>query len=151
MNTDKFAQVSAATQADYPDIIHVWELSVRATHHFLPEDYLQRIKGLLPTILPHVMLFVTREAQGTVNGFMGVSDDKIEMLFVHPDFTGKGLGKLLTGYAIEVLGRRKVDVNEENEAATRFYQKMGFVQIGRTETDGLGKPHPILQLELKAG
>jgi hypothetical protein len=44
--------INSASQRDYPAIIGLWELSVRASHLFLPEDYLQRIKKLLPSILP---------------------------------------------------------------------------------------------------
>ena len=44
--------IRAATEKDYPAIIDLWEQSVRATHHFLPEEYLQQIKVLLPSIFP---------------------------------------------------------------------------------------------------
>jgi putative acetyltransferase len=50
--------ISSASQRDYPAIIELWELSVRASHLFLPEDYLQRIKNLLPSTLPTVKVFV---------------------------------------------------------------------------------------------
>lgn len=43
-----------------------------------------------------------------------------------------------------------VDVNEQNEQAVGFYKRMGFTINGRTDTDGLGKPYPILQMKLVA-
>lgn len=42
----------------------------------------------------------------------------------------------------------KVDVNEQNDKALGFYLRMGFRIIGRNETDGMGKPYPILHLQL---
>ena len=42
----------------------------------------------------------------------------------------------------------KVDVNEQNDKALGFYLRMGFRIIGRDETDGMGKPYPILHLQL---
>src|SRR5262245_10790053 len=71
--------INSASQRDYPAIIELWELSVRASHLFLPEDYLQRIKNLLPSILPAVRLFIHLDKdQKTITGFLGVSEEKIE-------------------------------------------------------------------------
>lgn len=140
--------IEYASKEDYDEIIEVWDLSVRATHAFLEESYRQRIKILLPSILPVVSLFVIRSENGRISGFLGVSDEKIEMLFIHPDWRGKGVGKALTEFAINGLFKRKVDVNEQNEQALGFYKRMGFLQTGRTDTDSLGKPYPIIEMEL---
>ena len=141
--------ITAATEKHYPEIIDVWEQSVRATHHFLPEEYLQKIKTLLPSIFSAVQLFVAQD-DNKITGFLGVAEKKIEMLFIHPGSRGKGIGKQLTEFAIHVLKANKVDVNEQNEQATGFYQRMGFVVTGRKETDGLGKPYPLLLMELRS-
>ncbi len=140
--------INSASQRDYPAIIELWELSVRASHLFLPEDYLQRIKNLLPSILPAVRLFIHLDNdQKTITGFLGVSEEKIEMLFIHPDRRGKGIGSLLNKFAIDQLNTCKVDVNEQNEDAVDFYKKLGYRVVRRTEVDGLGEPFPILQME----
>ena len=141
--------INSASQRDYPAIIELWELYVRASHLFLPEDYLQRIKKLRPSILEAVKLFVHLENdQKTITGFLGVTDEKIEMLFIHPDKRGQGIGTLLNKFAIEQLHTYKVDVNEQNEQAVGFYKKIGYEVVGRTEVDGLGKPFPLLQMAL---
>ena len=44
------------------------------------------------------------------------------MLFIHPDEQGKGYGKTLLEFAVNERGFRKVDVNEQNEQAFRFYR-----------------------------
>lgn len=140
--------ITAATGADYPFLIDVWEQSVRATHHFLPDDYLLEIKALLPSIFPIVPVYVYRNERGRITGFLGVADHKLEMLFIHPGNRGQGIGRLLTNYAIRELQVSKVDVNEQNEQAVGFYERMGFLRVGRTETDGMGRPFPLLQMEL---
>ena len=79
---------------------------------------------------------------------MGLSSELIEMLFVHPDEQRKGYGKRLIEYARDKKQMDKVDVNEQNEKALQFYLHLGFQIIGRDETDSMGKPFPILHLQL---
>lgn len=139
--------IRVAAEADYPFLIDVWEQSVRATHHFLPEDYLQEIKLLLPAIFPSVPMYVYEDDAKQLLGFTGVADGKIEMLFLRPDARGKGIGKILLHYAMYILGAYELDVNEQNGQAVAFYLHMGFTVIERKETDGLGRPFPLLYMK----
>lgn len=137
---------------DFDELAELWEASVRATHHFVSEDYIVQLKPLVWSVYLHGMpVYVVRdEGAGRIEGFMGIrGDGMLEMLFVHPRSMGKGIGKRLLDYAIEECGVRHVDVNEQNERACSFYYHAGFRVIGRDETDALGKPYPILHLELK--
>jgi putative acetyltransferase len=136
-----------ATEKDYSSIIELWEVSVRATHHFLPEDYLQEIKQLLPTIFPHVHIYIWQDNGGAIKGFAGVTGDKMEMLFVHPGSMKRGLGRLLAEYCIHTLKADKVDVNEHNAEAVKFYKKIGYREIGRRELDSMGRPFPLLEMK----
>lgn len=134
---------------DYPLLLAIWEASVRATHHFLKEEDIAYYKPLiLNEYFDAVRLCCLRADSGEVVAFMGTSSDKIEMLFIHPAMRGKGYGKILLLYAIEVLGLSKVDVNEENEQAVDFYKHMGFTVVDRSATDGQGKQYPILFMSL---
>jgi len=65
--------IKPAGEKHYPAIIDVWEQSVRATRHFLPEEYLQKIKDLLFSILPVVQVFVYEDDDKTISGFLGVA------------------------------------------------------------------------------
>lgn len=145
-NDQKYA-VTNLLPADHPEIMRVWEASVRATHHFLAEEDIQLYRRLgSEKYLDAVRLYGVRD--GALLGFLGVSDDGIEMLFIHPDSRGKGIGRTLLDYAVSVLGLRRVDANEQNDQAVGFYLHAGFTVIGRSETDSEGKPYPILHLEL---
>jgi putative acetyltransferase len=141
--------IDTPTRHDYLELIDVWEKSVRATHHFLPEDYIQYLWPLiLEKYFDAVSLFSIRNEEHKIMGFIGTSDDKVEMLFIDPAYRGKGIGKLLMNHATGNLYIRKVDVNEQNEQAVGFYKKLGFQVINRLEVDSLGKPYPIFEMVL---
>lgn len=82
-------------------------------------------------------------------GFLGVADQNLEMLFIHPEYRGKRIGKTLLNFSIDQLGVTKVDVNEQNKQAVGFYKHCGFETINRSELDSSGKPYPTLHMELK--
>ncbi len=142
-------QISTIAEREYPEVIEVWEASVRATHHFLKEEDIEYFK---PLILKHylkaVELRAVRDEGGKIIGFLGVAEQNIEMLFLHPDAFGKGIGKMLLQYAIREFGANQVDVNEDNPGAVGFYQHLGFKVVRRSELDHSGKPYPILHMEL---
>ncbi|MFH7005389.1 GNAT family N-acetyltransferase [Flavobacterium bizetiae] len=132
-------------------LILVWENSVRATHHFLAVADINYYKTIVSGIdfnsFPVFCLIETET--DTVVGFMGIADYKIEMLFLAPEYIGKGLGKTLIIFAINELDVDKVDVNEQNQNAVSFYSKFGFIPYERTEKDDEGKDYPILKMKLK--
>ncbi|WP_429140089.1 acetyltransferase [Aeromonas allosaccharophila] len=142
-------QIAHANGEDYQTLIELWEASVRATHHFLPEA---EILALRPLILEHyfdaVTLHCARTEEGLIAGFSGVHEGKLEMLFVAPEARGGGVGRLLVVHAIAQGGATLVDVNEQNEQAVGFYLKMGFTVTGRSPLDGQGKPYPLLHMVL---
>jgi len=135
--------------SDYPALISLWESSVRATHHFLSEADIQSYKKLIfNTYLDQVELFCLKH-DNEIIGFMGLSEDFLQMLFIHPNFRGKGVGKQLISFAIKNKNITKVDVNEQNKQAFGFYKHLGFQITDRYEHDAVGKPYPILSMELR--
>ena len=143
--------ITPVTAEDYPVLIDIWEASVRATHDFLPEANIQRLRPLiLDVYFDAVTLRAARDASGRPLGFAGVHEGKLEMLFIDPAQRGTGVGKALLAQAIAELGVREVDVNEQNPQAVGFYLHQGFQVTGRSELDGQGEPFPLLHLNLVA-
>lgn len=139
--------IDTVPKSDYLEVVDLWEASVRATHHFLPESDIQYFRPLiLNQYLDHVDLSCLRDQAGQIAGFLGVAEGKVEMLFIHPDVRGKGVGKRLLLYAVHDLGAKEVDVNEQNEQAVGFYHHLGFTTIRRSPVDGMGKPYPLLHM-----
>lgn len=78
------------------ELVEVWEASVRSTHRFLTEKDIRFFKPLIRNkYIPVVELYIIRNGQNRIAAFMGLSDELIEMLFVHPEEQGKGYGKQL--------------------------------------------------------
>lgn len=133
---------------DYLQLIKIWEESVRATHDFLPDKEIYELKQLiLNNYFDAVLLKGCKNIESNIIGFIGIAKHNIEMLFISPDTQGQGIGSTLCQYAIEYLGATKVDVNEQNPQTRKFYEKMGFNVVNRSELDGQGKSYPILHME----
>jgi putative acetyltransferase len=143
----KHLVVHTPRASDYAELTRVWEASVRATHHFLPDSYIMLLRELVEKhYLDAVMLICCKDERQRITGFAGVAAGKVEMLFIHPDHRGQGVGKRLLHFALDNLNAHQLDVNEQNEQAFGFYMKQGFAVVGRSEVDGMGQPYPLLHL-----
>lgn len=134
-------------KTDYPTLVKIWESAVRNTHDFLNVEDFNYYKENIPNYFEHVKLF-GYEVDGTLVGFMGISDENLEMLFIDHNSRGKGIGKKLIIHGIDHLKISKVDVNEQNLQAVGFYKHIGFQILKRSEVDGQGKEYPILHMGL---
>lgn len=144
--------IRAATATDEPRLTEVWEAAVRATHDFLAEEDIIFFRSFLPEVFGRLNVRVI-EHDGRVEGFIATHGHHVEALFVNPALHGHGLGRRLLGEVIAEAPSHPAwttDVNEQNPQAIRFYQRYGFVEIGRSELDGSGRPFPLLHLVLRA-
>lgn len=128
----------------------VWKGSVRATHLFLTDSEIKRIREYVPQVISGVERLA---AAGCVPGepvaFMGAEGCCLEMLFISPGERGAGLGRRLLEYGIRNFGIRELTVNEQNPQAVGFYRHMGFETYKRTDRDEEGAPYPLLYMRLK--
>lgn len=133
---------------DFDSLAAIWERSVRATHLFLTEEDIAEIRrALIPDYFPNVDLYALTDTDGKPLGFIGLATGMIEMLFIDAAYRGRGYGSRLIDFAKE-RGATRVDVNEQNPDALRFYLSHGFHITGRDATDDNGRPFPILHLSL---
>ena len=145
----RLAAVKERTPRLIEALTAVWEHSARATHHFLSEPELLRIRAYIPQAVGGVAQLVAAENQaGEPVGFMGVENGRLEMLFLAPEARGCGLGGRLLRCGIEQYGVWEVTVNEQNPQAVDFYAHFGFRTYRRTERDEEGGPYPLLYMRL---
>lgn len=129
-------------------VLTVWEKSVLATHDFLTPIDFKEIKELVNTINFNDFQVFCLVKGKIISGFIAVADKKVEMLFLDPEYFGQGLGQKLLNFAVKELNADKVDVNEQNTRALKFYQKFGFEIFERTDKDDQGRNYPLLRMKL---
>ena len=140
-------KIVRCNENDYSSLSEIWERSVRATHDFLTEKSIEEIRSaLIPEYFPNVDLYAVDDS-GSLAGFIGLSGEMIEMLFVDADCRGLGYGSMLLDFA-KANGATRVDVNQQNPSALLFYISKGLHIIGLDDTDEAGRPYPILHLSL---
>ncbi len=128
------------------ELTALWNRSVRTTHHFLTEEDIENLQPIVEQAVSNIPELAISVCGGAVAGFIGVDGDKIEMLFVAPEFMGKGVGHSLIEWALNECNARRIDVNEQNGYAAAIYKHWGFKVYDRTETDEQGNPFPILRM-----
>ena len=142
----KLYEVPDRSQPLLEVLLRIWERSVRATHFFLSDAEVNRIKEYVPRAFEGVEHLIVAEAEKPV-AFMGTQNGRLEMLFVAPEERGRGIGRQLLQYGVESYGVFEVTVNEQNPQAVGFYERMGFETYKRTDTDEEGAPYPLLYMK----
>jgi putative acetyltransferase len=84
--------VFAVHTEDYARVVEVWEASVRATHHFVKNQTIEIFRQWCAMSCLMLIYAVLVNENGVVVGFIGIAGGKIEMLFIHPDWRGQGIG-----------------------------------------------------------
>ena len=134
-------------ESDREALTDVWLCSVKGTHDFLCDD---DIAGFLPFVRREAWLdketWVLESDDRKLAGFMSLDADKVDALFIAPEYLHQGLGTRLINHAKRSREMLSVDVNEQNKAACAFYRACGFKPFGRSDTDSQGKPFPLVHM-----
>jgi GNAT superfamily N-acetyltransferase len=102
-----------------------------------PEEDLFFIRDI---VLPRQQVTVA-EADSEIVGFIAVSGDWVEQLYLDPAWTGRGMGSRLLIDATAALPVVKLHCFQANTGARRFYERHGFraeaFGDGTTNEEGL--------------
>jgi putative acetyltransferase len=128
--------------SDAEALLQIWRRAVDSTHEFLTAEDRVAIDPLVADYVSTAPLVVASMDDVAV-AFMGVTGQNIDSLFIDPKGHGFGIGRSL----VEQVPRpTTVDVNEQNEGGVAFYRRLGFQVTGQSETDGEGRPYPLLHM-----
>lgn len=127
------------------DIINVINLFNETVHAINSRDYSQEQLDIWAPHNPNIELWISKLKKNNtfvaqfgnkIIGFADISQDGLlDHLYVHKDWQGKGVGKLLV-QAIENKARElnlKTIVTDASITAKSFFEKMGFMIIKEQE------------------
>ena len=112
-------------KADINKVADIWlDTNIKA-HYFIPAQYWKRNFDLVKELLLQATVYVYEDKQ-EIQGFVGLSDEYIEGIFVPDEMQSCGIGKLLLDYIKNKNVRLRLNVYQKNTRALSFYQREGF-------------------------
>ena len=103
------------------ELVAIWCRSVDATHDF----FISRVSGRAGragAFLPagSAPLWVAVNERDRPVGFMLLSGQHMDALFIDPDVRGCGVGRMLVEHALSMAPELTTNVNEQNKQAVGF-------------------------------
>ena len=116
------------SENDLFSVMQIWlDTNIKA-HSFIPPNYWTDNFATVKDILPQAEVYVCEDdTTGQIDGFIGITDNYIEGLFVSEAVQSKGIGKQLLNYAKEIKSSLRLSVYQKNTRAIAFYQREQFV------------------------
>ena len=137
-------------KGDLERVAEIWLAANTQAHGFISRAYwegrLETVRGLLL----QAELYVWQAESGALQGFIGLSGEHIEGLFVWPPAQGRGIGKALLDRAKNSRRRLTLNVYRKNERAAAFYRREGFQVRGEGVDGNTGEPEYTMVWEGRA-
>ena len=107
---------------DLGTVMQIWLHANLNAHAFIAASFWTEHFEMVRDLLPQAELYVHEDA-GTrqIDGFIGLTENHIEGIFVAKAARSKGIGKALLKYAKSRKPRLTLGVYQKNERALAFY------------------------------
>ena len=106
-------------------VADIWLKTNLKAHFFIPEQYWISNYEFVKEMLPQAEVYVYEDDK-MIQGFIGVSDEYIEGIFVSDEMQSCGIGKMLLDYIKDKKDKLQLKVYQKNVRAMSFYQREGF-------------------------
>ena len=108
--------------------MQIWLNGNLDAHAFIPANFWMGHFEMVRDLLPHAELYVhENEDTRQIDGFIGLTKNHIEGIFVAKTARSMGIGKALLEYAKSRKPRLTLSVYQKNERALAFYRREQFV------------------------
>ena len=112
---------------DLDAVMQIWLHGNLDAHPFIPASFWTAHFETVRDMLPQAELYVhENEATRQIDGFISLTENHIEGIFVAKAARSKGIGKALLDYAKSRRPRLTLGVYQKNERALAFYQREQF-------------------------
>ena len=133
-------------KTDIDMVAQIWlEVNIQ-THHFIPEKYWEEQFNAVKQMLPQSEVYVYEESD-KVLGFMGLTDNSIEGIFVSMNSQFGGIGKQLLDFIKGIKTELSLHVYQKNKRAIRFYQREKFIIQSESIDENTGKREFLMSWE----
>ena len=112
-------------KVDINRVADIWLKTNLKAHFFIPEQYWISNYEFVKEMLPQAEVYVYEDDK-MIQGFIGVSDEYIEGIFVSDEMQSCGIGKMLLDYIKDKKEKLHLKVYQKNVRAMSFYQREGF-------------------------
>ena len=112
-------------KADIDRVADIWLDANLKAHSFIPAQYWKSNFEFVKEALPQAEVYVY-ENENEIQGFIGLSSEHIEGIFVSGEKQSQGIGKLLLDYVKDRKPKLLLNVYKQNTRAMSFYQREGF-------------------------
>ena len=113
---------------DLDAVMQIWLQANLDAHAFIPASFWEAHFEMVRDMLPQAELYVhENEAPRQIDGFIGLTENHIEGIFVVKSARSKGIGKALLDHAKSRKPRLDLSVYQKNERALAFYRREQFV------------------------
>ena len=112
-------------KADINRAADIWLKTNLKAHFFIPEQYWISNYEFVKEMLPQAEVYVYEDDK-MIQGFIGVSDEYIEGIFVSDEMQSCGIGKMLLDYIKDKKDKLQLKVYQKNVREMSSYQREGF-------------------------
>ena len=134
-------------KADINRVADIWLKTNLKAHLFIPEQYWISNYEFVKEMLPQAEVYVYEDDK-MIQGFIGVSDEYIEGIFVSDEMQSRGIGKMLLDYIKDKKDRLQLKVYQKNVRAMSFYQREGFTIQSESMDEFTGEKEYVMNWEL---
>ena len=113
-------------KVDINKVAEIWLDTNIKTHYFISAQYWKSNFELVKELLLQATVYVYEDKQ-EIQGFIGLSNEYIEGIFVSAEMQSQGIGKILLNYVKGKRNKLILNVYQKNTRAISFYQREGFV------------------------
>lgn len=112
-------------KVDINKVAEIWLDTNIKTHYFISAQYWKSNFELVKELLLQATVYVYEDKQ-EIQGFIGLSNEYIEGIFVSAEMQSQGIDKILLNYVKGKRNKLILNVYQKNTRAISFYQREGF-------------------------
>lgn len=131
-------------KTDIKNVADIWLKTNIEAHNFIPSQYWKANFEAVKEMLVQTEVYIY-EDENKIQGFVGLTGDYIEGIFILCKAQSSGIGQQLLEHVKDIKNRLSLSVYQKNTRAVKFYQREGFeIQYETTDKNTSEKEYFML-------